>query len=238
MEALNQLLRAQAEIRHRQVSLSQSAAGAGNANRNFDISTLFDQELRRQQQTNYETSKSPERRRDGESDALDGIKELARRQDELLRRQQELAQLPVEQRNRRLEQLTREQSDLRQRAEELAQQMSKLRNGAPSNDENARMRDISEDMRQAAGDLRRGDQAGSSARRALERLRDLEKRMQPSTPDEERRILGELQLQARQLADRQRQLASALAALERGDASKDDLRRLAGDQERLVEQVR
>src|SRR5207249_10388211 len=115
MEALNQLLRAQAEIRHRQVSLSQSAAGAGNANRNFDISTLFDQELRRQQQTNYETSKSPERPRDGESDALEGIKELARRQHELLRRQRELAQRqpPVDERKRRLDQLALGESDQR-----------------------------------------------------------------------------------------------------------------------------
>ncbi|PWT81474.1 MAG: hypothetical protein C5B57_10345, partial [Blastocatellia bacterium] len=56
MEALNHLLKAQSEIKHRQLATNQGTGSAGDANRNFDISTLFDRELRRQQQTNYETN--------------------------------------------------------------------------------------------------------------------------------------------------------------------------------------
>ena len=50
------MLKAAAEIRRRQVRGSRRSGGGGNGNRQSpDLSTLFDQELRKQQQTNYET---------------------------------------------------------------------------------------------------------------------------------------------------------------------------------------
>src|SRR4029079_1471937 len=106
------LLKAQADIKRRQLSINQDAAGAaGNANRNYDISTLFDRELQRQQQTSYETPKGTQPPQPA-SESLDRIKDLARRQDELLRRQQDLARatLTQDERKRELEKLTREQS--------------------------------------------------------------------------------------------------------------------------------
>jgi hypothetical protein len=266
MEALNHLLKAQADIKRRQLSINESAAGAaGNANRNYDISTLFDRELQRQQQTSYETPRGGAPPRADAADSLDRIKDLARRQDELLRRQQELARAPLaaEERKRELEKLTREQSELRQRAEELARQMSGPRpnnsaqdarnsgrragdpNGQGSGsgtDEDSReqMRNVSEHMRQAASDLRRGAQqdAGASGGRALEKLRDLERRLRSAQPDERLRALGDTRLEARELADGQRQVASELGSIPSGDAGKDALRRLAGDEARLAEGVR
>jgi hypothetical protein len=268
MRALNYLLKAQADIKRRQLSLDQSAAGAaGNNNRNYDISTLFDRELRRQQQTSYETPRSNQKPLQAGPDALDAIKELARRQDELLRRQQNVAraQTSQEELKRELEQLTREQSELRQLAEELERQMSPQRSGEsnqPSRGENGRsgpsgqrdqaargggdsdagrqMRAIADDMGQAASDLRRGSslRAGPSGGRALEKLRELERRLQSSRPDERRRALGDMQLEARQLADGQRQTASELSRVGQGDASRDTLRRLAGDEERLADRAR
>jgi hypothetical protein len=253
MQALNQLLKAQAEIKRRQISTNQSAAGAANTNRNYDLSTLFDRELQRQQQTSYETPSTAGRQPPAGSDALDRIKELAKRQDELLRRQQSLARAQVteDQRQRELEQLTREQTELRQRAEELARQMAEssstgnsqpatARNSSGSSGQQGRMtrggndgsrqgqmRDVSEAMRQAAGDLRRGspERAGTNASRALEKLRDLERRLQPSRPDDKKRAAGEMQLEAKQLADGQRQIASELGKLQSGEADKDALRR-------------
>ena len=102
------------------------------------------------------------------------------------------------------------------------------------------MRDVSEEMRQAASDLRRGapQDAGASGGRALEKLRDLERRLQSGQPDERRRALGDMRLEARQLADGQRQVASELGKIPSGDAGKDALRRLAGDQARLAERMR
>ena len=91
MEALTHLLKAQADVKKRQVARQAAAAGgAGNSNRNYDVSTLFDKELQRAQQTNYETPPSAEVKKDAQADALDAIRELARRQDELLKAQDDL----------------------------------------------------------------------------------------------------------------------------------------------------
>jgi hypothetical protein len=120
------------------------------------------------------------------------------------------------------------------------QQASSGRQGQGTGGGEQQMRDISEEMRNAASELRRQDPAQASARgaRALERLQSLERQMQTATPDEGRRAVGELQLEARQLAESERQGASTLGKLGQGDAAKDALRRLAGEQERLADRAR
>ncbi|HWW82638.1 MAG TPA: DUF4175 family protein, partial [Vicinamibacterales bacterium] len=127
MEALNHLLKAQADVKRREVTRQQAGFGNGG-NRNLDVSALFDKELQKAQQTNYETRSGAEERQDSAESALDKIKALAQRQDELMKRQQELARkrdsMSEEELKRELETLTREQSELRQRAEDLARQMS------------------------------------------------------------------------------------------------------------------
>lgn len=246
MLALNALLKAQAAIKRRQLSIDPSA-GAADANRNFDISTLFDRELRRQQQTSYEMPKSAPKP-DARGDTLEAVKELARRQDELLRRQQDGArgEISSEERTRQLEELTREQSALKQRAEDLERQLSGRRSTGQAagagggGDDRTQVREIAEAMGRAAGELRRGSaqQAGGSGGRALDRLRDLERRLEASRPDGRRRALGEMQLEARQLADRQRQVAADLAKLGSDAARQDDRRRLADEQQRLADRAR
>jgi hypothetical protein len=297
MEALNRLLKAQAAVKKREVTRQQAGSGSGSNRSNVDLSTLFDRELQKTQQTNYETRSTAEQRQDPNQSALDKIKDLARRQDELLKKQQELARarakMSEEELKRELEKLTREQSDLRQRAEELARQMSgqnqpgqqqKEKAGASGQPSQAgqqsqsgqqsesgqqgqsgqqgkggqgqsqgngsasgsgtdatskRMRDASEEMRNATSDLRRQDagQAAASGNRALEKLREAERQLEAAKPDERRRAIGELQLEARQIADAQRQVASELAKAGQGEASKDTVRRLAGEQERLAERA-
>ena len=128
-EALGQLLKAAAEIRRRQVQRQQAqGGGGGNGNRQQpDLSTLFDQELRKKQETNYETPATSETKNDQPQadDPLASIRELARRQEALSRQQKELAknkdQLTEEELKRQLERLTRDQEELRKQAEELAQ---------------------------------------------------------------------------------------------------------------------
>ena len=102
------------------------------------------------------------------------------------------------------------------------------------------MRDVSEEMRNAASDLRRQDPAQASVRgsEALEKLRELARQMQASRPDDQRRALGEMQLEARQVADAQREVASELRKVGQGEAGKDATRRLAGEEERLADRVR
>ena len=198
MEALNHLLKAQADVKKHEVSRQQAGNGNGNSNRNYDMSTLFDKELQKQTQTNYENRASADTsREESTQSALDKIKDLARRQDELVKKQQELAKqreaMSEEALKRELEQLTREQSELRQQTEELSRQM----NGASSSDQQSsqqagakqagqqngsssgkagadaqsgkQMRDVSEEMRSATSDLRRQDQPGGGSRESCTR---------------------------------------------------------------------
>ncbi len=271
MDALNHLLKAQADVKKREVSRQQAPGEAGSNRTTQDMSRMFDKELQSQQQTNYETPKNAQQPEQPDS-MLDKIKDLARRQDALLKEQQELArdrdQMTAEELKRELEKLTREQSELRQRAEEMAKQAASQQNqggqkpsqgqsgrgsgqkreqsnqsgrgSGGSGDTGEQIRAASEEMRNAVSELRRDDPRQASARgsRALEQLRELQRQLQASTPDERRRALGDMQLEARQLADAQRQVASEVGKVAPGDAGQDALRRLAGEQERLADRAR
>lgn len=266
MAALNELLKAESENRRRQVA-RQQGGGMGTNRPTQDLSSLFDRELQRQQQTNYETPTSSETRGDSKDSAVDKIRELARRQDELSRQQQDLAkqktQLSADELKRQLERLTREQSELRRQAEELSRQLAQQQKSTSSQSQSQSgqgqgqggqgsqqktasqgggqsMRDISEEMRNAANDLRREDpqQASASSSKALQGLRDLERQLQTAQPDARQRRLGDLGLEARQLADAERQIASELSRVGKsGTPSGDALRRLAGEKERLADRV-
>ncbi len=269
MDALNQLLKVAAEIRRQQVS-RQQAMGGGNGNRQTpDLSTLFDQELRKQQRTNYETPSSTEQKADTkkDDDPLDKIRDLARRQEALNKQQRDLAKdrerLSEDETKRLLEKLTREQNDLRQQAEELSRELQRSQSeqnqpnqqnqrnsqGAQGSSsqggksgqsgESQRMRDVSEEMRNASSDLRRQDpeQASSRGDRAVQQLRSLEEQMQGQRPDERRRALGDMQLEARQLADAQRRIGNEASRTASGTSGEDARRRLAGDQERLADRT-
>jgi hypothetical protein len=296
MEALNALLKAQADVKKRQIQRQNAGNGGGQNRSTEDLSSLFDKELAKNQQTNYENKTSAEQTEDKNASAVDRIKELARRQDELVRKQQEFArnqsQMSAEERKRQLDALSREQNELRDRAEQVSRQLQqggqqqgdqqsqagqqgeKSQSGQPNGqpgqqagqqgqsgqsgqrrpgeNQNARqgtqgaegqgsrqMRDITEQMRSAASDLKKQNagQASERAARALEQLRDLEQQLQGSTAEGRRRALGDLQLEARQLADAQRQIASDSGRARDGQANSDSLRRLAGEQERVAERL-
>lgn len=249
MAALNELRRAEAEILRREVQQQANGIGGGGADRQ-DVSSLFDRELARQQQTNYEMSDRPETgETPSDAEALEKIRELARRQDALNRRQQELAKIrantPADQLRRELERLTREQSELRRQVEELARQVQQgaAAAGQPGADHRSQtsreLQRISEDMQGAASELRRENPLEASARgtRAADRLRDLEQQLRGAQPDDRRLALGELQFESRQLADAQRRLAGDQAAAGGGNDRADRSRRLAAEQERLAERT-
>ena len=246
MEALNQLLRANAENRRRQVNTStqQASSGSGGGNRSDrDLSSLFDRELRRQEQTNYETPPAAQRSQEStRDDALERVRELARRQAALGQQQQDLAaqqpQMSQEAVKRQLEKLTREQSELREQAEQLARDLSQSQQGQGASAKS--MREASEQMRSAAAELRRNDprQASENSSKALDKLNNLESQLRSGQPDERRRALGDLALEARQLADAQRGIASEARRLGEPKAQGGEaLRRLAGDEDRLADRL-
>ena len=256
MEALQGLLRAQAEVRRQQVmQQSASAAGQGGTSRtDRDLSALFDRELQRQQRTNYETpQQASEERRENESDLLDRIRELARRQEELAERQRELANanLGAEELKRQLERLSREQEELRRRAEELQKQVQSAassnagrgRSGS-AGQSGAEAQRAAEQMRRAAAEMQRQDTAAAadSGRMAAEALKRLERQIRGSSEEARQRAAGELRLEAQQIADAQRRAAAEAARLEKersgtDRATGDALRRLAAEKDKLADRI-
>ena len=215
MEALNQLLKAEAEVRRRQVSTQQNGGGRRRENQaREDLSALFDQELRRDQETNYESRPSPpeEEAKDDESEAQRRLRELAERQQDLSRDQAELAgredAIEAEERRRQLDRLTREQNELREELEALARDLESLRQNVDGQQQ-ADADEISDRMRRAMSDLRRGDlsQAARQSQMAADRLQELQRQMAGQS-DENDAALGELQREAQHLAELQRQIAS------------------------------
>jgi len=256
MSALTHLLKARGEVTERQVMRQQAGSGAGASRSNEDLSGLFDRELQRLQQTSYETPTTAETRKDPGETELDRVRELARRQDELLREQQELDRerdgLSEEDLERELERLTRAQAELRQQAEALAQRMSRQQSSSQSSQSNGpssggagqqaerQLRLASEEMRSAATELTRQDSGQALVRSssALEQLRQVEHQLENATPDGQRRALGDLQLEARQIGEAERQVSDELGRLDDGTVAQDSMRHLAGEQERLAERVR
>lgn len=94
-------------------------------------------------------------------------------------------------------------------------------------------------MRQAASNLQRQDpqQASASGAKAGEQLRGAEQRMQATRPDEQRRAMGDMQLEAQQIADAERRLGNEASRTAAGSAGEDARRKLAGEQERLADRT-
>jgi hypothetical protein len=238
MAALNGLLRAQAEVRRRQVSQGASGSGNGGNRSGQDLTALFDKELQRQQRTNYETrSSSEEKPKDAGDSALDRIRDLAKRQEDLSRRQRELAEagLSPEEMKRQLEKLTREQMELRQQAEELARKQQS-QPGA-----NSSLQGAAEQMQSAASEMRRDEAKGAaeSGARAAEQLRRAEEQMRGASGSGKGQQAGELQMEAQQVTQEQRRIASEAERLEKsqGSAADEARRRLAEEKERLAGRV-
>ena len=257
MAALQGLLRAQAEVRRRQVMQQQAngASNGGSGRQGQDLSALFDKELQRQQRTNYETRSQVEERPDqrDSNSALDRIHDLARRQEDLSRRQRELAaqNLSAEELKRQLERLTREQSELREQLEELSRDMGR------QNEQSARANEQQQGQRQqgqrrqeqaqgqqpqpggqAAGQSREGGQS-QAMREASEQMRsaasDLRRQDATSAAESGSRAADELRRLEQQMRGNDadaRQRAAGELQLEAQQIA-DEQRRIAGEASRL-----
>ena len=250
MEALTQLLKAQAAIRRRQVALQQGQGSqTPGTQAQEDLSALFDRALRREQETNYETETSSDRRArdDHESEALRRLRELAARQaalnHELVERE---AAEPDAALRRALARLTREQHELREQLVDLGAQLARARQasgqsqglapGASSTDDLQR---VADEMRRAMSELRRQDarHARVSGDRALEAMRRLEQRLRDEPEGGRSVALAELQLEAQQLADAQRRVADETGQVDADNRSRESRFRLADEKDDLADRV-
>ena len=167
MAAYNELLKLAAEETERQVTRQRGGGGGGGGRTgNQDLSALFDEELLRQQQTNYENRNAAGgangQNADKKDDALERVKALARRQDELAEKQRELARaraaMPSEELKRQLERLTKEQEQLRREAEQIAQQMQR-----DGQQQSQQAQNGQSGSQQAGGQQQGGQQSGQQA---------------------------------------------------------------------------
>lgn len=181
MRALAQLEKADALNEERQVAQGNPQSGSGGgAAQEERMTELMDLELDIDKDK-YELESQRQRGPQAEQqtdDALDRVRDLARRQEQLAN-QTNPQQQEQEDDRRRAERLQRDQDDLRQDAESLAQQMQQL---ARSNDRLSRqtqegLQRAVDQMREAERALRRGDEQEARARQQqavneLQRLTD------------------------------------------------------------------
>ena len=246
MDALNHLLRAEAEVRRTQVSTQQGATGRGGDSRaREDLSALFDQELRRDQQTNYETRSTSSASDDDTGDETEAerrLRELAERQQDLNRDQAALAgseaDIADEQRRRQLDRLTREQNRIRAELEALARDLERRERGDREG-QPAAAAETSERMRRAMRALSRGDvaEAAREGQQAAERLQEMQRQLERRPGGGGNTALGELQLEAAQLGDQQRRLALDTRQSERGPGGDETRDRLAARGDQLADRV-
>ena len=246
MAALDHLLRARDESGRTQVQPPASQAARGNGRgAQEDLSALFDRELRRDQRTSYESRpRGAEQSSEAEDDALRRrLQQLARRQEDLNRRQQELAEDAGERQaaGRLLQRLAREQEELRRQMEELGQKLERPgRQGAGRSPAARAARAAATEMRRAADELGRGDpsQAAARGRQALGGLRELGRSLGADPPRAGRRgRMGDLRLEAQQLAGLQRQLAAESDRAQEAPGSRQGNARRAARQDRLADRV-
>ncbi len=243
MEALAALLRAQAAIRRTRVSRSGSGRSAAWQPQE-DLSALFDRDLRREQETNYENRSSmPPAESSAESDALRRVRELAERQAALGRAQDDLARrrdaLGEEAAARVLARLTREQEELRERAETLEREIQARSPGGGSSRSSG-----STGLRRSTTSSESSDASGASVPSGSSASSESNNRDGRGVGEPMRRALAELRRgevagaaeRGREALDRLRDLERALAAGS-GDARSDDGRRLAEELE-AAEEVR
>ena len=243
MEALSHLLKAQAEIRRKQVDTQRGNDGGqgGPTQAREDLSALFDQDLRRDQETNYENRSLPADERDQQdTETARRLRELAERQDALAREQDALAddasELSAEELRRQLERLTREQNELRRELEDLARKTDGSGGGRESQ---GRFGEISDQMRRAMGDLRRGDasQAAERGQEASARLQELRRQLEGAPSSGAGETVGDVQLEAQQLAEIQREMATDTRRTGGGSDGREARRELSGRADRLAERV-
>lgn len=245
-EALAALLRAQAASRRTRVTRGgsgQSAAWQGQE----DLSRLFDRDLRREQETNYENRPSTPSAESGvESEALRRVRELAERRQALDRAREDMERrrgvLAEDEAARVLERLTREEEELRAGAEALERELAARAAGARPGRGGASEPSAGPGSPTSAGAAGAASSSGSSAspaaggRSASSASADSTGRGARGTDETARRALAELRRgdaagaaeRAREALDRLRGAGRSGAAAGEAAAA-EEARRLAAE---------
>jgi hypothetical protein len=255
-KALQHLLRAEATFRQIQVAFGQRGGGGGGGGAGRDLENLFDLELDTEK-NQYETGAQPQSQQSDQTrqvdEALEKLKELARRQQELAaqqrqnkqsfqqRWQQEMLRREAEQLQRQMEQMTRGESGQgRQSQSQQAQSGQQGQSGQPGSSgssssqqgQSGQQPGRPQQQQQAGLPRRRQQDVDPRVRQALERLRQATEDMRQAQGNQ-----GGKDAEARRAAERLREATDTLAGMQRQDAS-GKLGDIAGRAERLAAEQR
>jgi hypothetical protein len=253
--ALKHLQRAEAAFRDVQVSFEQGGAGSGGGTMNAeDLADLFELELDKLK-NQYETvQRGSQEQADAQVDeAMERLRELARRQEQEIERRRQLAgRLP----NQAGGGGSGSQRDLAEDTEELARRLERLarETSSPAMQETARrLQDAANAMKRSGGGGQGGSVGESAA--ALERLRDARRSLETSQSGRVERGVQEARRQAEAMARAQEKIAAEAEAelvregtgqesgrierlLERKDALASQVSDLEGQLDRMARDAR
>ncbi len=231
-EAYNYLLKADAEVRRRDLQRGRASSGA-EVQSQEEVQRLFADELDKMQ-SKYETLENNQRRSEERqvSEALEKVRELAQRQQQLNDLNRDLARqkMAEEERRRQIARLRREQEALARETGELERRMQNLSRQSEQSDPSRSS--AAENLKQAANEMSRAsnslnrdnpENAAADGRRAVERLERLEDQLRRSASQSLQQRLSDLQQDFRRTADAQSRLADSLS--QRGAGADEAQRR-------------
>ncbi|MCZ6769348.1 MAG: hypothetical protein O7D93_08895 [Acidobacteria bacterium] len=207
-KSLQQLLRAEALFKEIQVAFSQNRGGGGASAQ--DLADLVDLELDRTK-NQYETLQQ-NRESDREQaldEALEKLKELARRQEQLVERHRQQAMQGSSGSNM-------SQQELIEEAERVARELERL----SRQQQDPQLQNISRNLRQAVRDMRRAQSSGENnqeaqmrAQQALERLQEAREGLGQQRREQLADDLEQLKEQSQRLVEGQREVLDQIEDL-------------------------
>ncbi|GGG54696.1 hypothetical protein GCM10011403_09750 [Pseudohongiella nitratireducens] len=238
-QALQYVLRAEAEINETDVNFQRTAGGGGGGGQQQereDLRELFDMEMG-QNENRYENPRQAGQSQQASEEAS-RLEQLARRQEGLSQAQRNLSrrldQMSEEEQRRELERLRREQEQLTQELAQLEQQMSRRRQAqgnqsgqqpsSPANSQGgqqggqndglAQVRQALQQM-QDASEAATPSQAAARSQRAAESLRQQQQQLASEGEQAGNQLVQSLAQRAEALRQQQQSLQSELQDLNR-----------------------
>ena len=204
-----------------QVAMQNGGGGGGGGQNQMaeDLADLFELELDKLANQYEMQSRAEQQGSDQQIDQLvEKLKELARRQQQEMERQRRLAQ-QGQSGSGNASDLQRQLADEVEKAARQLQQLTRDQQRQELGDAMKRLQDAADAMRRAAANGARD--GGAQANQALDRLREVQQRLERNQSGRGERDLQRVQRQAEELAAEQKEVASDVQSLEQAGAGRD-----------------
>lgn len=239
--AFNQLLRAEEFFREMQLAYNNSSS-EGSGEMMQDLEELLALELDNTK-NQYETLRGAPRERNKQIDeALEKLRELARRQQELAESMMRRRQSSGGGGSSSSSESAQQQAELARELEKLERQLERLARDEPDNklsEVNRQLNRALQEMRRSIEEMRQQQGSGASAARALEKLREAERRLSGLERDRWAESLKEMAQRLGRMVEEQRKIEAGVEKLRAGQTpSPEKLGELEERKEQMAEAAR